>query len=309
MISVSNTEINNKITEQIRKKCESNGIKENVFINNKIIYNRTPTNLKFISKTDKSNSKSPFKKFIYNNENNINTLNHNFSENLTNRKIKPLSFNNIPLEEDNIICSLSSRIEKYCVISKRLIGGKNKNSNNFSNCKSEKSGNSNKKSNKKNNSKSPIKIFFGDKENELNMNSLVKDIINNNKEENFNKINEDTLNISGYKGNSLKNLFDWENFEEKSNDMSSKFKARPLKNQGLGNNFNFAELQKKKNEFSNKNQELISFQSVIEKTKQDKYNIEKNEKNRIKIDMHIPTTSKITEILMKTNGIQIIRFL
>lgn len=89
---MDNEKINTKIKDTIRKKIEScgAGIKETVFINDKINYNKSPSTVKFMKKSigSRSKSKSPCR--------------------------------------DEDMASLSSRIEKYCVITNKSMSKKDK---------------------------------------------------------------------------------------------------------------------------------------------------------------------------------------
>jgi len=83
-------EVNSKIMEQMKKKCEqaSDKIKESVFINDTLKLQKTPTNVRYMKKTlgrsvSRSTSKSPLR----------------------------------TKENDDEMQSLSNRIEKYCTIS------------------------------------------------------------------------------------------------------------------------------------------------------------------------------------------------
>ncbi len=297
MVSVNQTEINNKITEHMKKKCDSIGIRENVFINNKIIMNKTPNQFKFISRVEKSNSKSPIKKMTFSYENTI--FNYPNSNTLLNSKNKYSSNNGLGtclnLEEENTINNLSTRIEKYCCISKRY---KN-NRNNLSNYKSDKnidSSDINKSNNKYLNKrtsleKSPFKFSLEDEYKNINKeNDFLNDNFINYTGNDFNNNMSDNnifLNISTCGATSIRKMFgEIENEKSKEKINQYKFKARPLKK----DIFNY------KIDDSPNNNDAKFFQSILEKSKQDKFTLDKIERDIVK-------KAKINEIKVSKYGI------
>lgn len=297
MVSVNNSEINNKITEHMRKKCENHGIKESVFINNKIIYNKTPTELKFMSRFERSSKKSPIKKMTFS------------FENITCEKQ-----NKNTQQEDGTITDLSSRIEKYCNISRNL---------DYMNNKKYLSSDKSNKSLMRSNTKAKIfknaitekfqhkDVFHQGNYTDVCLNSLENMLQNNNiskeKESLYNKSNDifnnySTINLTGNNdpscydniinltlngATSIRKSF--ANDKNKENNLgSNNFKARPIK-KGM-----FHE-ESKKNVSTFKEPEIISFNSILEQSKHDKFlmdKIEREEAKREKINQH--KISKLT---------------
>jgi hypothetical protein len=273
MVSVNPNEINNKISEHMRKKCESHIFKENMLLNNKIIFNKTPNKFKFCAKTERSNSKSPLKKMTFTYENSNNFFNN-----------KPKSSNNsnnngycLNLEEENSLNNLSSRIEKYCNISKRYM---TKKGNNYSNCKSDRScTSSNKKSTnvqekKAIPSKSPLKFYFEQKtQNEFSNDNFINFCGKENTKCKNTLDSANALNISTCGATSIRKMFDFDNENEKSKENCNlnKFKAKPLK-KDVFNKTNSSKISS----------EIESFNSILEKSRQDKFALDKLEKEIVK---------------------------
>lgn len=314
MVSVNPNEINNKIAEHMRKKCESLGYKENTLLSNKTILNKTPNQIKFVTKSERSNSKSPIKKmtFSYENSNNNNNNNYFFNNYNNNNKYKfncNSSGNNnsnsngycLNLDEENTINNLSSRIEKYCNISKRYL---NKNANNRSNAKSDLSNlsSSKKKSSftaqdkKAFQSKSPLKFYMEqNKENDFTNDNFID--YTGAENSNFNSIfgNVNALNVSTCGATSIRKMFDFEIEKDKcskenfninnNNNFQNKFRAKPLNRDIFS-----------KNPTAQNSTEIESFNSILEKSRQDKFALDKLEKEKAK-------KAKINEIKTSKFGV------
>jgi len=291
-VAVNANEINNKITEHMKKKCESQGIKENVFINNKIIMNKTPNQFKFISKTEKSNSKSPIKKMTFSYEPASNYNNNTFLNNKSKYSNLNENGNCLNLEEENSINNLSSRIEKYCNISKRYLIKKTINSN-LSNNKSDRSDISANKINNLNDKKTFLTNSdfnfnpYEEKENESSNDNFINFTGNN--RENYNDLNDagNPLNVSVCGATSIRKMFDFENDKENKKETGNlyKFKARPLKKEIFNySNYNLNDKTSLLNNINNKNakSEIVSFQAILEKSRQDKFAMDKLEKEKAK---------------------------
>ncbi len=294
MVSVNPNEINNKISEHMRNKCESLGFKEHLLLNNKIILNKTPNQFKFVTRTERSNSKSPIKKMTFSYENQNNNYSNDNNNNFNNSQLNNDGYC-LNLEEENSINNLSSRIEKYCNISKRYM---KKNANNISNSKLNRilPCSSNKKNSfphldkKANQSKSPLNFYFEEKnkENHLTNDNFIN--YNGTENSNFNSIYDTAnapLNISTCGATSIRKMFDFENEKDKckENNFNSKFKAKPLKQDIFSNN--------SPNHISN---ETETFNSILEKSRQDKFALDKLEKEKAK-------KAKISEIKTSKFGI------
>lgn len=263
MVSVNQTEINYKIAEHMKKKCESQAIKDSIN-HNKIISIKTPNKLKFCTKIERSYSKSPLKKmtFDYDNSNYFSSKSKfNTNSNVNNGYC-------LNLEEENSLNQLSSRIEKHCNISRRLM---NKSGNKInSNSKSDRSFTS---SNKKNNithnnkafdSKSPLKFYLDQKN---NIESTNDNFINYTGNEYANQ-----LNISTCGATSIRKMFDFDN--EKKNTISKCLNKSTIKtiNKDSSNKTNSSQISN----------EIESFNSILEKSRQDKFALDKFEKEQAK---------------------------
>lgn len=211
-------EINSKIAETMKRKCEEVGekVKETVFIGDTIKMQKTPPNVKYMRRTPgRSRSKSPCR------------------------------FNT---QMDDDMYSLSSRIEKYCIIS-----GTNKNYHNVGN-------------------KSPLKLCFSS-----NNNQNEEKIMDTH-------INSIMLNTPRSPSTSIRRHFNHANTistEDKiAKEMQTyKFKAKPL-NKNMFSNANAglpSNIPKKK-------PEIESFEMILQKTRMEKQMIDKKEKEDKKLN-------------------------
>jgi hypothetical protein len=215
-------ELNSKITEAMKKKCEFAGekLKESLFIHDKIILQKTPTNVKYMKKSlGRSKSKSPLRNFN--------------------------------LDED--LQSLSSRIEKYCVIS------------GYDKVKS----------------KSPLKLCFGNNnENEEKVfNSHINNIANfkNTSSTNNSNFFSNSTAIRRHFVSNNNNSLNTSTEEKIVKDMQShKFKAKPLNRNIFSGNV--SNLSKKKQP------EIESFEMILQKTRMEKQEIDKKEKEKKKMN-------------------------
>lgn len=219
-------EINSKITETMKKKCEKVGenLKEAVFAHEKIVLQRPEHTIRHMKKSlgrsiTKSKSKSPLKNQTENNEDDVTTL--------------------------------TSRIEKYCVIS----GYKSAYNNHFG----------------MNKSKSPLKTCFSNKNDAQHnedkfFNNQVSCILMNTSK---------TLTKSTFPSTSIRKHFNNNliSTEDKIvRDMQSyKFTPKPL-NKNI-----FGKANKKTNE-------IESFESILMKTRMEKTEIEKVDKEKKRMD-------------------------
>jgi hypothetical protein len=218
-------EVNSKIMETMKKKCEVVGekIKENVFINDMMKLQKTPTNVRYMKKSlgrsvSKSRSKSPVRR---------------------------------DCEEE--LMSLSSRIEKYCTIS-----GMNAS---------------------RPRSRSPVKICFG-KNNEKENDDKMFNLHMNNILSTDNSLGRSTSIRKHFSHNPMTT-------EDKiSKEMNSyKFKAKPLN----------------RNIFAKKT-EIETFESVLQKTRQEKQIIDKKEKDLKKINkVNMIKQNKFSKMMNPTN--------
>jgi hypothetical protein len=105
LITHDNDKINNKIKDTIKRKCEAFGekMKESVFINDKIVLNKTPTNMKYMKRTFNQDQERE----------------HDRYRDMSKSKSKSKSPFRKQNEYENDLQSLSSRIERYCVISQK----------------------------------------------------------------------------------------------------------------------------------------------------------------------------------------------
>jgi hypothetical protein len=205
-------EINHKITETMKKKCEGS-----IFGNDLIKMQKTPPNIKYM-KRNTDRSKSPRSNY--------------HSEDMQ---------------------TLSSRIEKYCVIS-GISTTKNRNDLTSK-------------------SRSPLKLCFSNnfKENdEKILDSHISTILNSNY----------ALNSSS-STTSIRRHFNTNNIptEEKiAKDMNNhKFKARAI-TKGLFNNNACNNLTNSYSKICKKQNDLETFEMVLQKTRIEKQGIDKNEK-------------------------------
>lgn len=221
-------EINSKITEAMKKKCEKVGenLRETVFGHEKIVLQKNLNNVRHMKKS----------------------LGRSYSKSLSRSKSKSPARIYDTNEDD--VTSLSSRIEKYCVIS----GFKKDN---------------NSTNNKLNKSKSPIKTCFSHKsdlqqnEDKLFYNQVNNIIMNTSKIQNKNNLST----------TSIRKHFTTNNISTEQKivkDMQSyKFTPKP---------FN-------KNIFKNKkSNEIESFESILMKTRVEKSEIDKSDKDKKKFD-------------------------
>jgi hypothetical protein len=197
MVNSNNDELNQRISETMKRKAGEN------LMGDRIKLVKTPTNVKYMKRTDRSRSKSPVSK----------------------------------LDED--MQTLSSRIEKYCVISKQnIIKDRNPDRGDRSKTKS----------------KSPLKrLSFN---NDRNDNSIL---FNNNIE---------NIRNSSNTSHSIRRQFSIdESTEDKTlKEMNKyKFKAKPLK----------------KSIFT---PQIETFEQVLMKTRQEKLEIEKKEKEKLRFN-------------------------
>jgi hypothetical protein len=221
-------EINSKITEAMKKKCEKVGenLKETVFAHEKIVLQKNSQNIRHMKKS----------------------LGRSISKSVSRSKSKSPVRIYDPNEDD--VTSLSSRIEKYCVIS-----GFNKDQSRTNN-------------NNMIKSRSPLKNCFSHKsdfqQNEDKLfNNQVNSIINASKVHNKNT----------FPTTSIRKHFSTNNLttEEKIvKDMQNyKFTPKPLN----------------RNIFKNKRpNEIESFESILIKTRAEKSEIDKADKEKKKIE-------------------------